>query len=79
MPFANDIILGCVCLEVKQDEWKTLERKWEGKLFKSMFGWVRRNENKWWGLVVFSPVLPKRFLPKMRRKQSYLMDENAHV
>ena len=45
MPFANDIILGCVCLEVKQDEWKTLERKWEGKLFWSVFDWIGRKIN----------------------------------
>ena len=68
MPFANDIILGCVCLEVKQDEWKTLERKWEGKLFWSVFGWMGRKENKWWGLGVSSPGPLKSFLPKMERK-----------
>ena len=30
--FLDVITLGCVCLEVKYDGWKTLERKWEGKL-----------------------------------------------
>ena len=32
---------------------KTLERKWEGKLFLSVFGWVAMKENKWWGPGVF--------------------------
>ena len=55
-------------MEVKQGEWKTLERKWEWKFFWSVFGWVGRKENKWWGLVVFSPDPPKSFLPKIERK-----------
>ena len=24
-----DMVLGCVCLEVKYGGWKTLEKKWE--------------------------------------------------
>ena len=32
---------------------KTLKRKWEGKLFLSVFGWVATKENKWWGPGVF--------------------------
>ena len=37
----------CICLEVKQSGWKTLERKWEGKLFWSVFGWIGKKDNKW--------------------------------
>ena len=48
--------------------WKTLERKWEGKLFWSVFGWVGRKENKWWASGVFSLGPPKSFLSKMWRK-----------
>ena len=34
-----------------------------------MFGWIRRKENKWWGLGVFiSPSPPKCFLPKIEKK-----------
>ena len=36
--------------------------------FWSVFGWVRRKENKWWGPSVFFPDPPKSFLPKMERK-----------
>ena len=64
------VALGCVYLEVKHDGWKTLKRKWERKLFWSVFGWVGRKENKWWGPGVFSLSLPKCFLPKIKRKLS---------
>ena len=47
-----------------------MERKWERKLFWSVFGWVGRKENKWWGLDVFFPGLSKCFIPKMERKLS---------
>ena len=60
--------LGCVCLEVKQGRWKTLKKKWEEKLFWSVFGWMGRKENKWWDRGVFSPDPPKSFLSKMERK-----------
>ena len=38
------------------------------KIFLSVFGWMGRKENKWWGLGVFSPGPPKSFLSKMERK-----------
>ena len=60
--------LGCVCLKVKEGEWKTLERKWEEIFFLSVFGWVGRKKNKWWDLSVFSSGSPKRFLFKIERK-----------
>ena len=41
--------------------------------FLSVFGWVRRKENKWWGSSVFSLGPPKSFLSKIERK---LMGEN---
>ena len=66
----HERLSGCVCLEVKQCGWKTLERKWERKLFWSVFGWVRRKENKWWGPNVFFLGLPKYFIPKIERKLS---------
>ena len=34
----------------------------------SVFGWVGRKENKWWGLGIFFPNLPKSFLSKIERK-----------
>ena len=40
-------------MEGKYGEWKTLEIKYEEKLFWSVFGWVGKKENKWWGLGVF--------------------------
>ena len=55
---------------MKHGIWKTLERKWEEKLFWSVFDWVGRKKNKWWGLSVFSSSQPKCFLPKMRKKLS---------
>ena len=57
-------------MEVKQCGWKTLERKWERKLFWSVFGWVGKKENKWWGPTVFFLGLPKCFIPKMEKKLS---------
>ena len=38
------------------------------KTFLSVFGWIRRNENKWWSPGVFFSNLLKSFLPKMGRK-----------
>ena len=45
------------------------------KTFLSMFGWVGRKKNKWWGLV-FSPQNGEK---TERRKWGYLIDKNAHV
>ena len=61
------VVLGCVCLEVKHDEWKTFERKWKWKLFWSVFGCVRRKKNKWWGQV-FLPWPTKMFSSQNREK-----------
>ena len=56
-------------MEGKYGGWKTLEIKYEKKKIWSVFGWIGRNENKWWDLSVFiSPDLPKCFLPKIERK-----------
>ena len=38
------------------------------KFFLSVFGWVGRKENKWWGSCIFSPGPPKSFLSKIERK-----------
>jgi len=43
-----------------------LEKKWNEKLFWSVFGWVERKEIKWWDPGVFSPGPPKIFSPKWR-------------
>ena len=56
-------------MEGKYGGWKNLEIKYEEKLFWSVFGWVEKKENKWWGLGVFIfPDPPKCFLPKIERK-----------
>ena len=55
---------------MKQGGWKTLERKWDGKLFWSVFSWIGRKVNKWWRLNIFSSSPPKCFLLKMERKLS---------
>ena len=52
---------------------KNFRAKMKMKIFWSVFGWVRRKENKWWSPSVFSLDLPKSFLPKMKRK---LNEEN---
>ena len=63
------MLLECVYLEVKQGGYKTLEKKMGRKtFFWSVFGWVEREENKWWGPSVFSTDIPKGFLPKMEKK-----------
>ena len=61
------VVLGCVCLEVKHDEWKTFERKWKWKLFWSVFGCVGRKKNKWRGQV-FLPWPTKIFSSQNREK-----------
>ena len=38
------------------------------KKFWSVFGWVGRMKNKWWGPCIFSPGLSKSFLSKIKRK-----------
>ena len=43
------------------------------KTFLSVFGWMGRKKNKWWGLGVFSLDPPKSFLSKIKRK---LKEEN---
>ena len=59
--------LGCVCLKVKYGGWKTLERKWEEKLFGvCLIGWRERKIND--GIRCFLSDLLKSFLPKMERK-----------
>ena len=40
-------VQGYVCLEVKQDEWKTLERKLKEKFSRNVFGCAERKENKY--------------------------------
>ena len=47
---------------------ENFEEKMGRKLFWSIFGWMGRNENKWWGPGVFFPGLPKSFLPKIEKK-----------
>ena len=69
---AKDQYLGCVCLEVKYGGQKTLDRKQEGKIFQSVFGWMERRENKLWDLSVFSPDPSKSSLQneeKTKRKK----------
>ena len=57
-------------MEGKYGGWKTLEIKYKKKKnFWSVFGWVERKENKWWGLGVFISLgPPKCFLSKIERK-----------
>ena len=45
-----------------------LWRKNRRKKIWSVFGWMERKENKWWGLGVISLSPPKSFLSKMKRK-----------
>ena len=47
---------------------ENFEEKWEKNLFWSVFGWVERKENKWWGLDIFFLDQPKNFLSKMEKK-----------
>ena len=47
---------------------KNFGEKMGRKTFLSVFGWVGRKENKWWGLGIFSPDPPKSFLHKMEKK-----------
>ena len=47
---------------------ENFEEKMGRKTFLSMFGWMGRKENKLLGPSIFSPDLPKSFLPKMERK-----------
>ena len=52
--------------EVKRME--NFGEKMGRKFFWSVFGWMRRMKNKWWGLCIFSSDLPKSFLFKIKRK-----------
>ena len=47
---------------------ENFEEKWEKNLFWSVFGWVGKKENKWWGLDIFFLDQPKNFLSKMEKK-----------
>ena len=66
--------LGYVCLEVKYGGWKTLERKWEGKLFGvCLIGWRERKING--GTQVFFPwAYQKVFSPKWRENWREKLD-----
>ena len=60
------------------------EEKIQRKFFWSMFGWVRRKENKWWNPGVFFLGPLKTFLPKMERKLKrkighLFLDKNSHA
>ena len=61
-------MLGCslrVCLFGSEIGWmENFKEKMERKTFLSVFGWVGRNENKWWDLDIFSPGPQKVFSPK---------------
>ena len=52
---------------------KNFREKMRRKTFWSVFSWVRRKENKLWGLDVFLFGPPKSFLPKLEIK---LKEEN---
>ena len=59
--------VGCVCLEMQYDRWKTLERKWEGKHFLvCLVGWGERKING--GARVFFSWANQKVLPKIKRK-----------
>ena len=58
-----------VCLFGSEIRWmENFGEKMGKKTFLSMFGWMGRKENKLMAPSVFSPGLPKSFLPKMERK-----------
>ena len=58
-----------VCLFGGEIEWvENFGEKMGRKTFLSVFGWVGRKENKWWGPNDFSSDPPKNFLSKMKRK-----------
>ena len=59
--------LGCVCLEVKYDGWKTLERKCEEKLFGvCLIGRREKKIND--GTMCFLPGPTKKFSPQNGEK-----------
>ena len=63
-----------VCLFEGEIRWmKNFREKMGRKTFLTVFGWVGRKENKWWGPGVFSPGPPKIFLSKS------FLDKSAHV
>ena len=57
--------------------------KMEMKIFQSVFGWMRRKENKRWDPGVFSPSPPKSSLQNgektEEKNQTSFLDKNAHV
>ena len=58
-----------MCLFGGEIGWmKNFGEKMGKKTFLSVFGWVGRKENKWWGSGIFFSGPPKSFLPKMERK-----------
>ena len=58
-----------MCLFGGEIRWmKNFRKKMGRKTFLTVFDWVGRKDNKWWGQGVFSPGPPKSFLSKMERK-----------
>ena len=58
-----------MCLFGGEIKWiENFGEKMRWKTFLSMFGWVRRKENKLWSPGIFSPSPPKYFIPKIKRK-----------
>ena len=58
-----------VCLFGGEIKWmKNFGEKMGMKTFLSVFGWVGRNENKWWGSGVFFLDPPKKFSPQNGEK-----------
>ena len=67
LSLSSELILGCVCLEVKQGGQKILERKQEEKLFGLyLVGWRGRKINS--GIQVFSLQTHQKVISKMERK-----------
>ena len=62
---------------------ENFEEKMERKTFWSVFGWVGREENKWWGPSVFSSGPQKFSLQNGEkiegRKCGCLMGKNAYL
>jgi len=58
-----------VCLFEGKIEWmENFGEKIERKSFLSVFDWMEKKENKWWGLGVFFSNPSKSFLLKIERK-----------
>ena len=69
-------ILGRMKKKFRERE-REREKERMSKTFWRVFGWEVERGKEWWGQGVFSPGLPKSFLPKMRRKlgEGSLMDK----